>query len=116
MKIVHYEEIEAKNFDSDLARGVTGRVLIGSADGAENFCMRLFTIEPGGFSPRHSHPWEHEIFFHVGHGAVWDGEGWTVVGPGVAVFVPPGVEHQVKNAGHVPLAFACLIPKGAPEL
>lgn len=116
MKIVHYSEEDGKVFQGDAVRGVTGRVMIGAADGAENFCMRVFTIEPGGFSPRHSHDWEHEIFFHQGQGAVWDGSGWTVVGPGVSVFIPGGAEHQVKNAGHETLVFVCLIPAGVPEI
>lgn len=116
MKIVHYTEETEKIFEGDAVRGVTGRVLVGKADGARNFCMRLFSVEPGGFSPRHSHEWEHEIFFHSGQGAVWDGEGWTLVGPGVAAFIPGGAEHQVKNAGNEPLTFVCLIPQGPPEI
>ena len=59
MKVINYAEAPAKTFDNDVAKGVTGRVVIGKADKADNFCMRVFTLAPGGHTPRHSHEWEH---------------------------------------------------------
>jgi hypothetical protein len=35
MKTIHYEDIEARHFDSEAAKALSGRVLIGKADGAE---------------------------------------------------------------------------------
>jgi len=116
MKIIHYEDIEATHFDSEAARALSGRVLIGKADGADHFCMRLFEFQPGGYSPRHTHPWEHEIFFHAGQGEVFANGAWTSVQAGCAVFVPPGVEHQVRNTGADKLIMICLVPPAAPEL
>lgn len=116
MKIEHYSNIEGKSFSGEQVRGVTGRVLIGRADGAGNFCMRMFELSAGGFTPRHSHEWEHEIFFHKGEGLVLrDGE-WVPVQAGTIAFVGPNEEHQIKNAGEGPLTFVCLIPSGYPEL
>ena len=116
MKITPTTAPEAVHFDSGPAKGVTGRVIIGRADGAGNFCMRRFDLAPGGHTPRHTHDWEHEIFFHAGSGEVLrDGE-WTAVGPGDAAFVPGGEEHQIRNAGSAPLTFLCLVPAGAPEI
>lgn len=116
MKLQHFSEIESKQFDSDQVKGVTGRVAIGQADGADNFCMRVFELEQGGFTPRHSHDWEHEIFIHAGNGeAFHDGE-WKPFGPGNIIFIPGNQEHQFRNTGDEPLVFACLIPSGAPEL
>lgn len=40
--------------------------------GAENFAMRLFEIQPRGYSPLHQHDWEHEVFILEGKGAVRD--------------------------------------------
>jgi len=116
MKLIHYEEIEATHFDSEAAKALSGRVLIGKADGADHFCMRLFEFQPGGHSPRHTHPWEHEIFFHAGRGEVFSDGVWKPVRAGCAVFVPPGVEHQVRNAGPDKLVMLCLVPPAAPEL
>lgn len=115
MKIIHYGDIEPTVF-SEPAKGVRARVLIGKADGAENFCMRLFELPPGTNSPRHSHEWEHEIFIHSGKGEVLRKGQWVGVTPGTAIFIPGHEEHQVRCAGDEPLVFLCLIPSGPPEL
>lgn len=117
MKIVpHYREIESRSFEGEHVKGVTGRVAIGSADGAPNFCMRVFTLDSGGFTPRHSHEWEHEILFHRGEGEVYSDGAWRAVAAGSIAFIPGNEEHQIRNSGSEELVFACLIPRGAPEL
>jgi quercetin dioxygenase-like cupin family protein len=116
MKILNYTDAPSTTFDSELAKGVTGRVVIGKDDNAHNFCMRVFTLEPGGFSPRHAHEWEHEIFIHSGKGQVFkDGE-WTPVTSGTVVFIPGNEEHQFMNAGAEEFTFICLIPSGVAEM
>lgn len=116
MNLKHYSDVEPRRFDSEAVKGVDGRVLIGQADGARNFCMRMFEVEPGGFTPRHSHPWEHEIFIHAGDGEMFGNGKWNAVKPGCTVFVPSGEEHQIRNTGAGKLTVICLIPSGAPEL
>jgi quercetin dioxygenase-like cupin family protein len=97
-------------------KGVEGRVLIGRDDGAANFCMRLFSVTEGGYSPRHAHAWEHEIFIHSGKGEAYSNGQWIPVTPGTALFIPGNEEHQLRNTGREPLVFVCLIPSGVPEL
>lgn len=116
MKIQHYSEIEPKQYNTDMVKGVSGRVAIGKADGASNFCMRVFELDKGGFSPRHRHDWEHEIFFHAGKGEIFQEGQWIPVKPGHTVFIPGNEEHQIRNAGNEKLVFVCLIPSGPPEL
>lgn len=116
MKIMNYKDIEGKSFSGDNVQGVKGRVLIGRADGAKNFCMRLFEISPGGFTPKHSHDWEHEIIVHQGEGAVFKGGEWVPISRGTVVFIPANEEHQMKNVGDDLFAFVCLIPAGPPEI
>lgn len=116
MKVKNVLAIAPTRFDNEVARGVSGRVAIGKDDGAGNFCMRVFDLAPGGHTPRHSHDWEHEIFFHAGQGEVYHDGTWEKVEPGYAVFVPGGEEHQIRNAGDAPLTFVCLIPSGVQEL
>lgn len=116
MKIVHYRNIAGKKFDADSVKAVTGRVAIGGADGAEKFCMRVFEVGPGGFTPRHSHDWEHEIFVHAGRGEVLCGGEWKSLSPGDSVFIPGNEEHRLRNAGDETFVFVCLIPSGPPEL
>lgn len=116
MKVKNVRDIAPAHFDNEVAKGVTGRVAIGRDDGAPNFCMRMFDLAPGGHTPRHSHEWEHEIFFHAGQGEVFSNGSWEPVQAGFAVFVPGGEEHQIRNAGDTPLTFLCLIPSGVQEL
>lgn len=117
MKIIsHYSEVEAQRYNGDQVKGVAGRVVIGKDDGAMNFCMRVFTVEPGGFTPRHSHAWEHEVLVHSGTGQVLQEGVWKDVSAGAVVFIPENEEHQLRNKSDKDFVFACLIPKGVPEL
>lgn len=116
MKLISYKDIDGKTFDSDVAKRVTARVAVGKADGANNFCMRVFELGEGGFTPRHSHAWEHEIFFHAGEGEVFLEGDWHKVEAGHTVFIPGDAEHQIRNTGAADLAFVCVIPSGAPEI
>ena len=116
MKKLHYTDPEPTRFNNEAAQGLAGRVLIGRAFGADNFCMRVFEIEPGGNTPRHSHDWEHEIFVHSGSGEVLGNGVWNGVSAGDALFVPSNEEHQIRNTGDSLLTFLCLIPSKAPEL
>lgn len=114
--IRHYSELQPTNFEGEKVRRVAGRVAIGKADGAANFCMRIFEVGADGYTPRHDHPWEHEIFVHAGEGEVLCDGQWNSVQAGSVVFVPPGTEHQIRNTGRQPLVFVCLVPPAAPEL
>jgi quercetin dioxygenase-like cupin family protein len=116
MKIIPYTDVKATHFDNDKAKGVAGRVVIGKNDGANNFCMRVFEVSAGGHTPKHSHEWEHEIFFHAGEGEIFNKGQWKPVKAGNVAFVPGNEEHQIRNSGKALLVFACLIPSTAPEL
>lgn len=94
-------------------KGVAKQLPIGAADGAPGFSMRVFTVSPGGFSPHHKHPWEHEVYILAGKGTVIDDAG-TVhpVSEGSFVFVPPNEMHQLRNASETePFQFLCVVPK-----
>ena len=116
MKITHYSKIDAKTYSGDNVQGVKARIAIGKADNAQNFCMRVFELSQGGYTPRHSHEWEHEIFFHKGKARVFCDGKWIEVEKGYVVFIPGNKEHQIKNIGNDPLIFICVIPSGVPEL
>jgi quercetin dioxygenase-like cupin family protein len=116
MKLINYTSVTPTHFDNDQAKGVSGRVVIGGHDDANHFCMRVFEIAPGGYTPKHTHGWEHEIFVHAGAGEVYGQGKWHPLQAGSVIFVPADEEHQIRNAGVGLLIFACLIPSGAPEL
>jgi quercetin dioxygenase-like cupin family protein len=116
MKLIKYTDIKPTNFDNGPAKGVAVRVLLGKADGAANFCMRVLEIAPGGHTPRHAHSWEHEMFVHAGAGEVLGKGQWQKMEAGNAMFIPGNEEHQMRNTGREALVVVCLVPAGAPEL
>jgi quercetin dioxygenase-like cupin family protein len=109
-KHVHYSQVPADEFGQE-APGVTIRLLIDEGrDGAPFYNMRMLEIAPGGNTPDHSHPNEHENFVLEGEGDVmFEGE-WHPVGPGDVIFVPPGARHQYRNPGSAPFRFLCSVP------
>lgn len=116
MKILQYTDVTPTPFESNTAKGVAGRVVIGKNDGANNFCMRVFEIAPGGNTPKHAHDWEHEIFVHAGEGEVLSNGRLIPVKPGNVLFIPGNEEHQIRNPGKELFVFVCLVPSKAPEL
>ena len=78
--------------------------------------MRIFEFSTGGYTPKHSHDWEHEIFFHSGEGEVYSNGQWKPVKTGSVVFIQSNEEHQIRNSGRDKLIMVCLIPSGPPEL
>lgn len=110
MHIKPYKDIESLKVQSDDVKGVTMHVAIGPDQGAQNFTMRVFEVEPGGYTYSHRHDFEHEIFFHQGVGEVFFENTKTEVEAGSIAFIPPDVLHQIKNTGDGPLVFVCVIP------
>lgn len=96
--------------DGETVRGVSKQVLIGPGDGAPNFVMRRFSVAPGGFTPYHTHPWEHEVYILSGHGVAKGEHGEKPVIAGDFVYVPSGEEHQFRNPSREPLQFLCVVP------
>lgn len=92
------------------APGVTVRWVIGERDGAPNFAMRVFEVEPGAASPFHTHPWEHEAFILAGNGHLRGEDSETPFREGDAVFVAPKEKHQFVNDGDTILRFICVVP------
>ncbi len=113
MKLNHFEDIAQKAVEMPGAEGCKVRWLIGRNDGATNFSMRQFEIEKGGFSPRHSHPYEHEVFVMAGKGTVLSDGVEHEIKAGDVVYVVPDEVHQFKNTGDEALQFLCLIPNSA---
>jgi quercetin dioxygenase-like cupin family protein len=90
--------------------GVVKREVVNADDGAPNFCMRVFEVEPGSSTPSHSHPWEHEAYILSGKGVVVSSDKETPIARDSVVFVPPNEHHCFINNGNETLRFICVIP------
>jgi quercetin dioxygenase-like cupin family protein len=67
------------------------------ADGTPTFSFRVFTIEPGGHTPLHSHPFEHLNYVIDGNGVVVAEGEEDVLKKGDFVLLLPDETHQSLN-------------------
>ena len=109
MKAYHYTDIENQDVPEP-AEKVKIRWLINEKQGAPTFAMRRFEVEPGGSTPYHTHPWEHEVYVLEGDAVAVSSKGENPIGPGSVVLVDPDEEHNFKNTGKSKFVFLCLIP------
>jgi quercetin dioxygenase-like cupin family protein len=113
MKVERSSNIAKKAVEVDGAKGAEMRLLISQADGAENFVMRMFELQPGGHTPLHTHAHEHEAFIVEGQGVfICEGQEHEF-GAEYVIFAPPNKEHRFKNTGDSVLRMLCLIPTSA---
>ena len=113
MKVNQLEQIESRDVEMPGAQGCRVQWLVDQADGAPNFAMRQFEVAPGGFTPCHRHPYEHEVYVLAGEGEVREGDRWHCLTPGTVVYVAPDELHQFRNTGSQPLKFLCMVPHAA---
>jgi quercetin dioxygenase-like cupin family protein len=90
--------------------GVQMRELITERDGAPNFSMRVFDIEPGKSTPFHTHAWEHEVFIVEGTGTVRTEGKETPFTKGDSVFVAPHELHCFTADPGTPVRMICCVP------
>ncbi len=110
MKIVDYHEVPLEDMEMEGAKNVKVRWLISDKDNAKIFAMRLFEIGKEGFTPYHTHDWEHEVFVLEGEGDVKIEDRTYPIKKDSVVFVTPGAAHGFRNTGEDMLKFLCLIP------
>ncbi len=113
MKVQSSEKVDRRPVEMEGAVGCSVRWLVSRDDGAPNFAMRQFEIEPGGYTPHHHHPYEHEVYVLEGSGEVIDGDTPRPISAGDVILVQPNDVHQFRNTGDKPMKFLCLIPNSA---
>jgi quercetin dioxygenase-like cupin family protein len=110
MKNASLKNIPADPVEMEGAKDCRMQLAISPRDGAPNFAMRVFEIAPGGHTPLHQHPYEHEIYVIEGQGTVWRDGKEMPIKPGDVLYIPAGEQHQFKTAADKPFKFICLIP------
>ena len=94
------------------AEGAWKQVPISKENGAPNFSFRVFTVEPGGHTPWHAHPFEHENYIIHGQGSLLVGEREHPLKKGDFALVLPGEKHQYRNTSiRQALVMICAVPK-----
>jgi quercetin dioxygenase-like cupin family protein len=83
--------------------------IVTEAAGAEGIFVGQQWLEPGDRVLLHTHPVEEALTFMSGVGEARLGDSTVTIGPGVSLFIPPGVVHGFRNTGneqmHVMIVF-----------
>lgn len=94
--------------------GVRMKLLIGR-DTSPTFSTHLVQIAPGAAIGAHDHQDEAEAMYCIAGAGVGQMEGEeTLIAPGVTIFAPAGVPHELRNPGAETLEMLCIFspPRG----
>lgn len=112
MIVADLKDIEGRTYPA----GRKTQNLVGGASpiSVRNFCMGFVTLEPhGGQVPWHNQEQEEIYFIVEGRGEMCLGDERQEVSEGQAVFIPPGVFHQLTNTAERPMTMVyCYGPAG----
>jgi quercetin dioxygenase-like cupin family protein len=113
MKIRSLDKVEKTKVNMEGAENVYKQLPISKDDGSPVFSFRVFTIEPGGHTPFHRHPFEHLNYIIEGSGAIVNESGQEQeVKKGDFALVLPDEKHQYKNKSiSEPMIMICAVPK-----
>ena len=109
-EVYQWQDVKPQGYDVPDFSGVVKHVLVGPDDGAPNFIIRYFQIEPGGYSRLESHSQEHGILVLHGQARIQLNGEVLVLNPLDVVFIPGGDEHQLMNVSNDIMGFVCVIP------
>jgi quercetin dioxygenase-like cupin family protein len=99
MKITSLNQVDKKEVHMDGAYKAWKQVPLSRIDGAPVYSYRVFTVEPGGYTPYHQHPYEHMNFIIEGEGVLVNEAGVKqALRAGDFALVLPGEKHQYRNA------------------
>jgi quercetin dioxygenase-like cupin family protein len=113
MKIIAIDQVEKKKAQMEGASGVWKQLPLGNNDGTPVYSFRVFTVEPGGNTPYHIHPYEHMNYIIEGEGALVNEAGEEQpVKAGDFALVSPNEKHQYKNTSSDKVfKMICGVPK-----
>lgn len=113
MKIIALDQVPKSRMSLEGAKDVLKQPPISKADGTPSFSFRVFTIEPGGHTPYHTHEFEHLNYIIEGRGVLVNEAGKeSPVKQGDFALVLPGEKHQYRNASaDRPFVMICAVPK-----
>ena len=112
MKTIKLQDIKKEKMMMEGAEKVLKQVPISKNDGTPSFCFRVFTIEPGGHTPYHTHNFEHLNYIISGEGALMDEQEKShPVVAGDFALVLPDERHQFRNTSEDdPFVIICAVP------
>src|SRR4030043_1238373 len=112
MKTIQLDQVAKSKMALEGAKEVYKQLPISKMDGTPSFCFRVFTIEPGGHTPYHTHDFEHLNYVIKGQGILVDGQGERhQLRAGEFALILPNEKHQFRNGSDTDLfKVICAVP------
>lgn len=112
MKIISLSQVEKNAVRMEGANKAWKQIPLSREDGAPVYSYRVFTVEPGGYTPYHQHPFEHMNYIIQGKGVLVNEQGKEQpIKTGDFALVLPDEKHQYRNKGDQSLILICGVPK-----
>jgi len=108
--IRNIDETPMSPVEMDGVEGASMAIMVGRGDGAPNFALRQFRVEPGGHTPHHSHDYEHEVYVVAGAGTAHLSGEDRPIRAGDVLYVPADEVHQFRADAGKELRFLCVVP------
>lgn len=98
MKIIALDNVEKNEVHVEGAHKAWKQMPLSSRDGTPVYSYRVFTVEPGGYTPYHQHPFEHMNYIIEGEGVLVNeaGEEQALI-TGDFALINPDEKHQFRN-------------------
>jgi quercetin dioxygenase-like cupin family protein len=112
MHITSLDSVQKTIPNMEGAKDICKQIPISRENGTPAFSFRVFTIQPGGHTPFHSHQFEHLNYIIEGNGTVMTEDGGRPIKKGDFILVLPGETHQYQNtSANDQLVMICAVPK-----
>jgi quercetin dioxygenase-like cupin family protein len=113
MKIKSISDIDKMPVTMNGAEKAYKQTAISSSDDSPNYSFRVFTVEPGGYTPYHQHDYEHVNYIIEGEGEIVDINGKrSPVRKGDFALIMPNEKHQYRNISDSnDFVMICAVPK-----
>ena len=113
MKIISRKDVVKNKVNMEGAEKAWKQMPLSTADDVPMYSLRVFTVDPGGFTPYHQHPYEHMNYVIEGEGALIDVDGIEhPIKAGDFALVKPEEKHQYRNkSADKPIVMICGVPK-----
>ena len=120
VKIVNLKDVRKEVVKMNGSLSVDVQMAITEEDGTPAYSMRVFTVNPGGHTPYHEHPFEHINYIVKGKGILRIGEEDYLMEAGDCALVLQNQMHNYRNIStRDSFVFVCLVPKeyecGCPD-
>jgi quercetin dioxygenase-like cupin family protein len=112
MYITRLNKVEKTISTLEGAKGVYKQIPLSRKNGVPTFSLRVFTIEPGGYTPFHQHEFEHMNYVINGEGILVSEDREHELREGDFALILAGEKHQFKNSSeNQNLLIICGVPK-----